>query len=176
VRTHGALDDALVKTAPCVFRVNGALARLATPFYQRERLPLVLLSQGRPWSCNRTPHGGAPVLSCTLTPGKPDYSRRELIHGYRWYRCLSDHVTAERYPGGAREHRGRNGLQAHARMSYSSSHPGVGRIWRRPWSMPRDAAWRSQPVHATAIGPIPGYVRGVLRLLQERGDTLEPVT
>jgi N-methylhydantoinase A/oxoprolinase/acetone carboxylase beta subunit len=35
---HGALSDALVKTAPCVFRINGELARLDTPFYHRERL------------------------------------------------------------------------------------------------------------------------------------------
>ena len=35
---HGALTDALVKTAPCVFRVDGELARVETPFYQRERL------------------------------------------------------------------------------------------------------------------------------------------
>ena len=36
--THGALDDALIKTAPCVFRVDGTLTRVATPLYQRERL------------------------------------------------------------------------------------------------------------------------------------------
>jgi len=38
VSGHGALADALVKTAPCVFRVNGGLARVETPFYHRERL------------------------------------------------------------------------------------------------------------------------------------------
>jgi N-methylhydantoinase A len=38
VMARGTLDDALLKTAPCVFRVNGALTRIATPFYQRERL------------------------------------------------------------------------------------------------------------------------------------------
>jgi N-methylhydantoinase A/oxoprolinase/acetone carboxylase beta subunit len=50
---HGALADALVKTAPCVFRVNGKLARVETPFYHRERLavgaafagPAVILQQ-----------------------------------------------------------------------------------------------------------------------------------
>jgi N-methylhydantoinase A/oxoprolinase/acetone carboxylase beta subunit len=50
---HGTLADALVKTAPCVFRVNGGLARVETPFYHRERLavgaafagPAVLLQQ-----------------------------------------------------------------------------------------------------------------------------------
>jgi N-methylhydantoinase A len=50
---HGALADALVKTAPCVFRVNGGLARVETPFYHRERLavgaafagPAVILQQ-----------------------------------------------------------------------------------------------------------------------------------
>jgi N-methylhydantoinase A len=50
---HGALSDALVKTAPCVFRVNGELARVETPFYHRERLavgatfagPAVILQQ-----------------------------------------------------------------------------------------------------------------------------------
>jgi N-methylhydantoinase A/oxoprolinase/acetone carboxylase beta subunit len=53
VTGHGALADALVKTAPCVFRVNGGLARVETPFYHRERLavgtafagPAVLLQQ-----------------------------------------------------------------------------------------------------------------------------------
>ena len=35
---HGALTDALVKTAPCVFRVDGELTRVETPFYHRERL------------------------------------------------------------------------------------------------------------------------------------------
>ncbi|HSX78805.1 MAG TPA: hydantoinase/oxoprolinase family protein [Candidatus Saccharimonadia bacterium] len=53
VSGHGALSDALVKTAPCVFRLNGELARVETPFYQRERLavgatfagPAVILQQ-----------------------------------------------------------------------------------------------------------------------------------
>jgi N-methylhydantoinase A/oxoprolinase/acetone carboxylase beta subunit len=36
--THGALDDALIKTAPCIFRVDGTLKRIATPLYHRERL------------------------------------------------------------------------------------------------------------------------------------------
>jgi N-methylhydantoinase A len=35
---RGGLDDALVKTAPCVFRINGELTEIATPFYLRERL------------------------------------------------------------------------------------------------------------------------------------------
>ena len=38
VSGRGTLAEALVKTAPCVFRVDGALVSLATPFYQRERL------------------------------------------------------------------------------------------------------------------------------------------
>jgi N-methylhydantoinase A/oxoprolinase/acetone carboxylase beta subunit len=38
VSGHGALAEALVKTAPCVFRVDGELARVETPFYHRERL------------------------------------------------------------------------------------------------------------------------------------------
>ena len=50
---HGTLSDALVKTAPCVFRVNGGLARVETPFYHREHLavgaafagPAVILQQ-----------------------------------------------------------------------------------------------------------------------------------
>jgi N-methylhydantoinase A/oxoprolinase/acetone carboxylase beta subunit len=46
VCTHGGLDDALVKTAPCVFRVNGTLARIATPFYQRERLAVGMAFTG----------------------------------------------------------------------------------------------------------------------------------
>jgi N-methylhydantoinase A len=41
-------SDALVKTAPCVFRVNGGLARVETPFYHRERLPWAPPSQGQP--------------------------------------------------------------------------------------------------------------------------------
>ena len=53
VTEHGTLSDALVKTAPCVFRVNGGLARVETPFYHRERLavgaafagPAVILQQ-----------------------------------------------------------------------------------------------------------------------------------
>ncbi len=36
----GSLAAALVKTAHCMFRRNGALARLATPFYRRDLLPL----------------------------------------------------------------------------------------------------------------------------------------
>jgi N-methylhydantoinase A len=40
VTAPGALDDALVKTAPCVFRVKGELTRIETPFYQRERLAI----------------------------------------------------------------------------------------------------------------------------------------
>ena len=36
----GSLVEALVKTARCVFRHNGALERLATPFYRRNLLPL----------------------------------------------------------------------------------------------------------------------------------------
>jgi N-methylhydantoinase A len=38
--THGELADALVKVASCVFRVNGELRRIETPFYQRERLAI----------------------------------------------------------------------------------------------------------------------------------------
>src|SRR5262252_1993028 len=38
VTAHDTLDDALVKTAPCVFRVHGELTSIPTPFYQRERL------------------------------------------------------------------------------------------------------------------------------------------
>ena len=53
VTGHGTLSDALVKTAPCVFRVNGGLARVETPFYHREHLavgaafagPAVILQQ-----------------------------------------------------------------------------------------------------------------------------------
>ena len=40
VKASGALDDALVKTAPCVFRTNGELTKIETPFYQREWLPI----------------------------------------------------------------------------------------------------------------------------------------
>jgi N-methylhydantoinase A len=35
-----SLDEALVKTARCVFRHNGALAVMTTPFYRRNLLPL----------------------------------------------------------------------------------------------------------------------------------------
>jgi N-methylhydantoinase A/oxoprolinase/acetone carboxylase beta subunit len=53
VSGHDTLSDALVKTAPCVFRVNGRLDRVETPFYLRERLavgiafagPAVILQQ-----------------------------------------------------------------------------------------------------------------------------------
>ena len=38
VTARDTLDDALVKTASCVFRVHGELTRIPTPFYQRERL------------------------------------------------------------------------------------------------------------------------------------------
>ena len=38
----GSLDRALVKSAPCVFRVGGSLQTVATPFYLREALPLNL--------------------------------------------------------------------------------------------------------------------------------------
>jgi N-methylhydantoinase A/oxoprolinase/acetone carboxylase beta subunit len=38
--TGGSLDEALVKTARCVFRHNGTLAVIATPFYRRNLLPL----------------------------------------------------------------------------------------------------------------------------------------
>ena len=40
MRANGALDDALIKTAPCVLRTNGGLAKIETPFYQREWLPI----------------------------------------------------------------------------------------------------------------------------------------
>jgi N-methylhydantoinase A/oxoprolinase/acetone carboxylase beta subunit len=36
--TRGTLDEALIKTASCVFRLNGGLTRMKTPFYQREWL------------------------------------------------------------------------------------------------------------------------------------------
>jgi N-methylhydantoinase A len=36
----GGIVEALVKNARCAFRHNGALERLATPFYRRDRLPL----------------------------------------------------------------------------------------------------------------------------------------
>jgi N-methylhydantoinase A/oxoprolinase/acetone carboxylase beta subunit len=36
----GNLADALVKTAPCAFRVDDELRTLPTPFYRRDRLPL----------------------------------------------------------------------------------------------------------------------------------------
>jgi N-methylhydantoinase A/oxoprolinase/acetone carboxylase beta subunit len=36
----GSLIEALVKTARCVFRLNGALEGMATPFYRRSALPL----------------------------------------------------------------------------------------------------------------------------------------
>jgi N-methylhydantoinase A len=36
----GSLDAALVKTAPCAFRVDGELETLPTPFYRRDALPL----------------------------------------------------------------------------------------------------------------------------------------
>jgi N-methylhydantoinase A len=38
-REGGSLDAALVKTAPCTFRVDGRLEALATPFYRRFALP-----------------------------------------------------------------------------------------------------------------------------------------
>jgi N-methylhydantoinase A len=36
----GSLDAALVKTAPCAFRVGDRLEILTTPFYRRDALPL----------------------------------------------------------------------------------------------------------------------------------------
>jgi N-methylhydantoinase A/oxoprolinase/acetone carboxylase beta subunit len=38
----GNLDRALLKAAPCVFRVGGSLETMPTPFYRREALPLDL--------------------------------------------------------------------------------------------------------------------------------------
>jgi N-methylhydantoinase A len=38
----GNLDRALLKAAPCVFRVGGCLETMPTPFYRREALPLDL--------------------------------------------------------------------------------------------------------------------------------------
>jgi N-methylhydantoinase A len=38
VAASGALDAALIKTAPCMFRIYGGLTRVETPFYQRDRL------------------------------------------------------------------------------------------------------------------------------------------
>jgi N-methylhydantoinase A/oxoprolinase/acetone carboxylase beta subunit len=40
VATDGSLVEALVKTAHCAFRRNGALEMMATPFYERSNLPL----------------------------------------------------------------------------------------------------------------------------------------
>jgi len=40
VASGGSLGDALVKTANCVFRRDGVLAMMATPFYRRSDLPL----------------------------------------------------------------------------------------------------------------------------------------
>jgi N-methylhydantoinase A len=40
VATDGSLVEALVKTAHCTFRRNGALEMMATPFYRRSDLPL----------------------------------------------------------------------------------------------------------------------------------------
>jgi N-methylhydantoinase A len=40
VATNGSLGEALVKTAQCAFRHNGALEIMATPFYRRRDLPL----------------------------------------------------------------------------------------------------------------------------------------
>jgi N-methylhydantoinase A len=37
---RGSLDAALVKTAPCAFRVDGRLETLPTRFYRRDALPL----------------------------------------------------------------------------------------------------------------------------------------
>jgi N-methylhydantoinase A/oxoprolinase/acetone carboxylase beta subunit len=39
-RSGGSLDGARVKTAPTLFRVEGALQRIETPFYRREALPV----------------------------------------------------------------------------------------------------------------------------------------
>jgi N-methylhydantoinase A len=36
----GSLGEALVRTARCVFRGNGGLDVIATPFYRRDLLPL----------------------------------------------------------------------------------------------------------------------------------------
>jgi N-methylhydantoinase A len=46
VTTQGELADSLVKTAPCVFRVNGELTRIETPFYQREQLAIGVTVKG----------------------------------------------------------------------------------------------------------------------------------
>src|SRR6266851_5202672 len=40
LKSGGSIVEALVKNARCAFRHNGALERLATPFYRRDRLPL----------------------------------------------------------------------------------------------------------------------------------------
>ena len=53
-REGGSLAAALVKTAPCAFRVDGGLETLATPFYRREALPLDSRSPGRRSSCKPT--------------------------------------------------------------------------------------------------------------------------
>jgi N-methylhydantoinase A/oxoprolinase/acetone carboxylase beta subunit len=72
---RGPLSDALIKTAPCVFRVNGRLARVETPFYHRERLavgaacagPAVILQQDTttiapPGTCLVTDAGGNVII------------------------------------------------------------------------------------------------------------------
>jgi N-methylhydantoinase A len=46
VAAQGELADALVKTAPCMFRVQGELVRIDTPFYQRQGLALGATLEG----------------------------------------------------------------------------------------------------------------------------------
>jgi len=58
------------------------------------------------------------------------------------------------------------------RMSYSSIIRESEISARSP--TPRQPALRMQDEHAAAVGPIPGYIRGIKKELQARGETISP--
>jgi hypothetical protein len=171
----GSLVEALVKTARCVFRHNGALERLATPFYRRNLLPLEEPIAGpaivlQTDSTTVVPPGTTLVPQGRRQPNSDD--RPIATAGVDGSTFRDRQHYRQRRAGRAGEHRGRDGLQADADVLFVD-YPRIRRFRR---GIGRCRGARAESAQSTPLqsGPIPGYIRGILNALQARGDKVRP--
>ena len=141
-------------------------------------------SPARPSSCRRTarPSSRRAASAEADAAGNLHHRDRRRCHeratpatdAPRQRRRASIPITGQRDPGRAREHRHRDGLQADADELFEH-HPRVGGF-RRGARRRRRAGSSARCKQSTPLqsGPIPGYVRGILRRSRRAARPSEP--
>ena len=154
----GSLAAALTRVGQCVFRLAGGLGSCETGFYQRHKLPVGETPSRPGRGAAEGQHDGDPA---GLERGD---RRRRQSHPQDRRRRMSlanrpPHPHRSRHrrgdPRRAREHRDRDGPQAHAHELFQH-HPRIRGFRRRAHRRRGPPALRMQDEHAAAIRADPG--------------------